>query len=275
MQAIATPRPAEVARMTGAEVRDSFLVSGLFEPGAVRLVLTGLDRMALGGAMPGPDSDLALPDPPEFGTRFFTERRELGLINIGDPGCVSAGGARFHLDRLDCLYIGSGQERVVFHAAESGQPVYYLLSCPAHRALAAKKTSPADSRTLQTGDEEHASRRRIVQCIHPDGVESCQLVMGYTELAPGSVWNTMPPHTHSRRSEIYFYFDLTDNIVVHLLGEPGHTRHLIVRDRQAALSPPWSIHSGVGTSSYRFIWGMAGENQEFGDMDPVSLEELK
>lgn len=210
------PRPREAARMTAAELREAFLLEGLFQPGGVRMFYTDMDRLIAAGIVP--QEEIRLTGDSMLGTAYFTERRELGLINLGGPGVVRVGGAAFEIGR--------------------------------------------------------ASRRRISRCIHPGGAASCQLVMGFTELEAGSVWNTMPPHTHSRRSEIYLYFDLGDGVVVHRMGEPSNTRHLIVRDREAVLSPPWSIHSGAGTRSYGFVWGMAGENQDFGDMDAVPAGRL-
>ena len=265
---VSTPRFEEAERMPPAGLRERFLVDGLFAAAAVRLVITDLDRMVLGGAVPEPD--LPLPPCEDFGTRYFQERRETGIINIGAPGAVRVGAQTYPLDSLDCLYVGAGEEDVAFLSGPAGGAAFYFLSCPAHRKYPTALVARAETQAQSVGDESHASRRTIHKCIHPGGAASCQLVMGFTELAPSSVWNTMPAHRHARRSEIYLYFDLGDALVVHLMGRPEATRHLIVRDRQAALSPPWSIHAGAGTASYRFIWGMAGENQDFGDMDAVA-----
>jgi len=272
MRFIYQPRPEEIDSMPAADLRRSFLLDALFEAGRLNLVYTSVDRMIVGGVMPA--GQMPLPSLPELGTASFTERREVGLINIGDPGAISAGGSRYELNRLDCLYVGLGDE-VVFEAPASGQPAYYLLSCPAHQRYPTRRVTPAEADAVEIGDERHASRRTIRKLIHPGGVRSCQLVMGITELAPNSVWNTMPPHLHSRRSEIYLYFDLGDELLVHLMGTPDRTRHLIVRDRQAVVSPEWSLHSGAGTACYRFIWGMAGENQTFSDIDPVPPQSLR
>jgi len=264
------PGPDAVDTMSSAELRARFLVSGRFEIGRLRLAFTDLDQLAIGGAVPL--DPLPLPACPELGTRYFTERREVGILNLGEPGAVSAGGRRYELDRLDCLYIGCGEENVQFEAGP-GRPVFYLASSPAHRKCPTVRLPRAGARAIDLGDEAHASRRRILQYICPGVVESCQLVMGITELAANSVWNTMPAHTHVRRSEIYLYFDF-DGLVVHLMGAPRRTRHLIVRPGEAVLSPSWSIHTGAGTASYRFAWAMAGENQDFADLDVVPADEL-
>ncbi|MBI4877864.1 MAG: 5-dehydro-4-deoxy-D-glucuronate isomerase [Acidobacteria bacterium] len=268
-----TPRAEDIERLPAAELAACFVIGDLFEPGEIRLALTDLDRFAVGGAVP--EGELALPPCPEFGTRYFTERRELGILNIGAEGSVRVGGESFALAPLDCLYVGTGEEKVVFASGSSGQAVFYFLSCPAHAQFPTARATKAQAAAVELGDEAHASKRWIRKYIHPQGVRSCQLTMGYTELAPGSVWNTMPAHTHARRSEIYFYFGLEDGMVVHLLGRPDRTRHVIARNRQAVLSPPWSVHAGAGTRSYSFVWGMAGENQDFADMDAVNGADLR
>lgn len=268
------PRPAELVRMNSEEIRDAFLLADLFTPDEFRITLTDADRLAGGGIIPA--SPIRLPAPSVFGTSYFTERRELGVFNIGSKGLVQADGERFELEQFDCLYIGAGTEEVVFEPAGGDPPVFYLVSCPAHRSYPARLIRRNEAECEQLGDTGHANCRRIRRYIHPNGAASCQLVMGMTELGPGGVWNTMPPHTHSRRSEIYLYFDVPENeMVLHLVGEPRETRHVVVRNRQAVLSPPWSLHSGVGTAPYRFIWAMAGENQVFADMDAVAVETLR
>jgi 4-deoxy-L-threo-5-hexosulose-uronate ketol-isomerase len=259
--------------MTVADLAESFLVGELFVPGELRLAVTGLDRLVAGGAVP--QGELTLAPCAEFGTRYFTERRELGVLNLGMPGAVHVGGEAYPLETLDGLYVGAGQPDVRFASGPAGQAVFYLLSCPAHCPHPTAKIARPEAETVVLGDERTSSKRCIRKYIHPGGARSCQLTMGYTELAPGSVWNTMPAHRHARRSEIYLYFDLEDGVVVHLMGEPGETRHLMVRDRQAVLSPAWSIHCGAGTRNYRFVWGMAGENQNFSDLDAVSCAELR
>jgi 4-deoxy-L-threo-5-hexosulose-uronate ketol-isomerase len=266
------PRAEDIERMPGAELRASFLVADLFAEGEFRIVPTELDRLVVGAVMPL--VDMSLPRVEEFGTPAFLERRELGIINIGAPGEVAVNGDVYRVDPLDCLYIGMGEREVTFRPLGSEPPAFYFLSCPAHRSYPVCKVSVGELKPIVLGDEKRASRRQLYRMIHPAGIASCQLVMGVTELCPGSVWNTMPPHTHSRRSEVYLYFGLGDEAVIHLFGRPESTRHLIVRDRQAVLSPAWSMHAGAGTAPYRFIWGMAGENQEFDDMDAAPVTGL-
>lgn len=266
------PGPDEAARLSTAELRAKFLVQGLFEPGKARLVLTDLDRLLIGGAIP--HDPIELPPHAELGTRFFNERRETGIINLGDAGVVEVSGREYPLDPLDCLYIGMGEETIRLRRGPEGQAVYYLASAPAHKSYPTTRLAARDAAATPIGDEFHAARRAIHKYICPGGVASCQLVMGFTQLEPNSVWNTMPAHTHTRRSEIYLYTELGNGMLVHLMGQPDETRHLIVRDREAVLSPPWSIHGGAGTNHYRFIWVMAGENQEFSDIDPLTLEQL-
>jgi len=255
--------------MTTAEVRQNLLIDGLFTKGAVELINTGLDRLIAGGIMP--DRELELPASKELASSYFTEHRELGIINIGDAGEVKVGSTTFSVGPLECLYVGAGQPDVVFRNVDGGQAAFYLLSAPAHRSCPTRMASLSDATILQIGSANNASRRKLVQYIHEDGIESCQLVMGFTSMEEGSVWNTWPPHTHLRRSEIYLYFGLGENLVIHLAGDPTESRHIVVRERQAVLSPPWSVHTGAGTGPYSFIWGMAGENRTFADMDAVSL----
>ena len=245
---------------------------GLFEPGKLNLVLTDLDRLVVGGVMPV--EPLALPACPEFGTLCFTERRELGIVNLAHQGNVRVGGQVYSLGYMDFLYIGTGNPDVVFESCGSVPACFYLLSAPAHRQYLVARLSRADVPSEAMGEAKNASRRHLHRCIHDGGIQSCQLVMGFTELEEASVWNTMPTHTHSRRSEVYLYTGLGEGMVLHLMGEPAATRHLIVRDREAVLSPSWSIHTGVGTNPYSFIWGMAGENKSYSDIDPVSLNDL-
>ena len=267
------PSPEETNTLGTEALRTRYLVTDLFQPGKLVAHYTDLDRMIIGGAMPQA-APLALPDCKETGTSFFLERRELGIINLGAPGTVRIGGKPYALATLDGLYVGLGERDVTFENGPSGQAAFYLVSTPAHAKHPTVAVARASVKTDPIGDVALANRRRIVKYIHPAGIKSCQLVMGFTEFEPGSVWNTMPSHTHSRRTEAYLYFDLADQLVVHLMGEPRATRHLIVRNREAVLSPSWSIHSGVGTGSYRFVWAMGGDNQTFDDMDRVPLSEL-
>ena len=268
------PSPEATNTLSTDELRSRFLIGGLFQPGQVTAHYTDLDRMIVGGVVPT-GSPLALPDAKETGTSYFLERREIGILNLGASGRVRIGGTVHELDSLDCLYIGLGEKEVTFENGSAGQAQFYFISTPAHAKHPTAMVRRADIRTDPIGDPAKANRRRINKLIHPDGVRSCQLVMGFTEFEPGSVWNTMPPHTHSRRTEIYLYFDVADNVVFHFMGEPHATRHLVVRDREAVLSPAWSIHCGAGTGAYRFVWAMGGDNQIFSDMDAAPIAELK
>ncbi len=273
MKILHPPHPSEIHRMTTDEMRRQFLLEDLFVPGEIRLVHTGLDRLIVGGAMPG--AELQLDSSRDLRSRFFHERRETGVINLGDPGEIVIDDEHLPIDRMGCVYIGMGAQDVWFRSCPGGQSIFYLLSCPAHRGFPARRARIEDAEVAEIGSSGNASSRKIYRYIHENGIESCQLVMGFTVLSPGNVWNTWPPHTHERRSEIYLYFDLGENIVMHFMGEAQGARHLVVRDRQAILSPPWSIHCGAGTGAYRFVWGMAGENQSFEDMDAVNLADLK
>ncbi len=255
-------------------LREKFLLTGLSKPGTITAHYTDLDRMIVGIAAPTGDP-LSLPDAKETGTSFFLERREIGILSIGSPGTVVADGKRFPLGTLDCLYVGRGVREVRFEKGPAGQAEFYFVSTPAHGDHPTRHVSRAEAEVEELGDSKLANRRRICRYIHQKGVKSCQLVMGFTEFEPGSVWNTMPPHTHGRRTEVYLYFDLGQQIVVHLLGEPKATRHVIVRDREVVLSPSWSIHAGAGTGNYRFCWAMGGDNQVFHDMDPAPISELR
>ncbi len=268
------PRPQDAALMNTAQLRETFLVADLFTPGKFRGVFTDLDRLAVGGVMPLKPIDL--PNHKETGRGFFLERREFGAINVGGPGVVRADGKTLPLDRLDCVYLPMGTKSVTFESNDAKEPArFYFLSCPAHAAHPIAVMKRSEATPVALGTQATANQRTIRKYIHMGGIPSCQLVMGYTELAEGSVWNTFPPHTHNRRTEIYFYFDLGDKVLVHLMGEPAETRHLFVQDSQVVLSPAWSIHSGCGTGNYCFIWGMAGENQTFDDMDGVKPADLR
>lgn len=266
------PRPEDVARLTTAELRSAFLVESLFASG--QTVFTDCDRLALAGFMP--IEPITLADAPQTGRAYFHEARESGVINVGGPGSIEVDGQRYPMANLDCLYIGMGSKSVRFLSDNVAKPAsFFFLSCPAHRAFPTTRATVADCNVLSLGTPESANVRKIHQFIHDGGIQSCQLVMGFTALAPGSVWNTFPPHTHLRRSEAYLYFDLTGPLVMHFMGEPTATRHLVMREKDAVLSPPWSIHSGCGAGAYKFIWGMAGENKAFADMDAVELKEMR
>jgi 4-deoxy-L-threo-5-hexosulose-uronate ketol-isomerase len=267
-----SPRPAEVSRMTTDELRRAFVIENVVSEGKLAWTFTDLDRMAVGGVRPGGKA-VALDNDPETGADFFLARRELGVINVGGRGSITVDGKKHDLANLDCIYIGMGAKNVSF---EGGEAKFFLLSCPAHQSFPTTVVRKDQLEGIALGAQATANQRKIYQYIHPAGIKSAQLVMGFTELAEGSVWNTMPPHTHSRRTEIYFYFDIKENhIVSHFLGAPDSSRHVFLHNEQAVLSPPWSIHCGCGTAAYKFIWAMAGENQVFDDMDKMGPLELK
>ncbi|RSK34575.1 5-dehydro-4-deoxy-D-glucuronate isomerase [Hymenobacter metallilatus] len=263
--------PRETAAMLTAERREHFLIENLFVAGEITLVYTHYDRMIVGGVAPGV-APVALPNPGELKATYFLERRELGILNIGQPGQITVDGTTYQLGHQDCLYVGRGSREVQF----SGKGArYYVLSAPAHHTYPTTRKTQAEATPVEMGTLETANQRTIYKYIYSEGIQSCQLVMGLTQLKPGSVWNTMPSHTHTRRMEAYLYFNLPENQrVLHLMGEPSETRPLWVSNEQAILSPPWSIHTGCGTSHYAFIWGMAGENLEYTDMDPVGIYDL-
>jgi 4-deoxy-L-threo-5-hexosulose-uronate ketol-isomerase len=272
----ATPDSVRYLSMSAADLQSAFVIGGLFRAGAVDLVLTDLDRAVFGTAVPT-DRPLELPVPAELRAAHFCDRRELGVLNVGGPGTVAVDGRSYDLAPQDGVYIGRGSQAIVFSSARPAEPArFYLLSYPAHAALPTTVVRQAEANEVHAGSDADANRRTIHQYIHEGGVRSCQLVMGFTELAAGSVWNTMPPHTHARRTEIYTYFDIpTGHRVLHLLGRPDETRHVWLSPGDAVLSPAWSIHSGVGTTHYRFIWGMGGENQTFADMDGAAIAALR
>jgi len=268
--------PAHAKTMDTETLRKEFLVSRVFSPDEVVLTYSHVDRVIVAGINPV-KKVLTLAGGKELGTDYFLERREMGVINIGGTGSVTVDGKTYELLHEDGLYIGMESREVQFSSANPENPAFfYCNSAPAHRKFPDKKIAIRDARPVEMGDDSTSNRRTIHQYLHPNVLETCQLSMGLTKLAPGNVWNTMPVHTHERRMEVYFYFDLDENsMVLHLMGEPQETRHLVVRNRQAVISPSWSIHSGVGTTRYSFIWGMAGENKVFTDMDHVDTEKLK
>jgi 4-deoxy-L-threo-5-hexosulose-uronate ketol-isomerase len=269
------PGPGEFSRMETAELRAAFLIEDLFVPGEIRMLCCQSDRAIIGAAVPGRKA-LALANPRELAAAYFTQRRELGVVNIGHQGIVRIGPNEIILDGREAVYIGRENPDIRFSSNDPANPAqFYFMSYPAHATYPCAKIDEARMESTECGSAAGANRRTIRKLIHPAGVASCQLTMGLTRLAEGSVWNTMPPHTHGRRSEIYLYFDLPkDGVVVHCMGKPQETRHIIVRDRQVVLSPSWSLHFGAGTTNYSFIWSMGGENQEFTDMDAVLMEEL-
>lgn len=270
------PHPDAARRMTTDELRAHFLVEDLFVPGALVLQLLDLDRVVLGGAVPTSEP-LSLEVPAALRAEYFCERRELGVLNIGGDGTVTVDGAAHAMKTFEVLYVGRGAQQVHFSSANAHEPArFYLVSYPAHATYPTRLVREADADVLELGTPETANRRTVRRYIHAGGVQSCQLVMGVTTLASGSVWNTMPTHTHFRRTEVYMYFGLPrEAMVVHLLGEPQDTRSLIVRDGDVALSPGWSIHAGCGTQAYSFCWAMGGENQDYADMQMVGMEEIR
>ncbi|MFZ9936870.1 MAG: 5-dehydro-4-deoxy-D-glucuronate isomerase [Luteolibacter sp.] len=269
------PRPQEVARMTTDEIREAFLLQELFHPDAFRGSFTDLDRMVVAGAMPA-RSAVVLPNHKESGRETFLERRELGAINTGGAGSVTVDGTVHTVEPLGCIYVGMGARDVRFASADPACPAkFFILSCPAHAAHPTVTATPEDANKVELGSPVTSNERVIRQYIHENGIQSCQLVMGFTELGVGSVWNTFPPHTHNRRCEVYHYFDIRDRVLAHFMGEPQATRHLFLRGDDTVLSPAWSIHSGCGQGSYKFIWGMAGENQKFTDMDAIDPLDLR
>lgn len=264
-----------MARMTTEEIRDAFLIRSLYPTGGFHGVFTDLDRMVVAGAMPT-QVPVELPNHRETGRGSFLERRELGAVNTGGSGRVTVDGTTHLVAPLGCVYIGMGAKEVAFLSDDPLHPAkFFILSCPAHAAYPVATASREEAHTVPLGSPATSNERVIRQYIHENGISSCQLVMGFTELGTGSVWNTFPPHTHHRRCEIYHYFDMDDRVLVHLMGEPAATRHLFVHTDDTVLSPAWSIHSGCGQGNYKFIWGMAGENQAFTDMDGIEPRDLR
>lgn len=267
--------PQSFERMNTSEIRAEFLIDNLFIPDEIKLVYLHIDRMIVGAAVPA-SRPLHLEAGTELKVNYFAERREIGVFNIGDQGSVTVDGQEYEMAHRDMLYIGQGSQEITFSSVDTTRPArFYIVSLPAHKQNPTTHASRDQANRLDLGSKEASNERTIFQYIHEGGVPSCQLVMGFTELAIGSVWNTMPAHTHERRSEVYLYFDLIDNnIVFHFMGKPQETRHLVVRDGQVAISPSWSIHAGAGTSNYCFVWAMGGENQAFSDMDPALLDNM-
>lgn len=266
----------ETKKMNTDELRKNFLIEGLMTEDEIKLVYSHYDRIIIGGAKPVNDV-LQLEADSELKAEYFLERREIGIINIGGSGVVAADGELYTLSKLDCMYVGKGVKSVTFKSDNPLDPaMFYLLSAPAHQAYPSKKLTKEEAMPTTIGDAFTANRRTIYKYIHSDGIQSAQLVMGLTVLDKGSVWNTMPCHTHTRRTEAYFYFDVPEGqAVCHLMGESQQTRHLVVQNSSAVISPPWSIHSGCGTANYGFIWGMAGENYTYTDMDAVAIIDLR
>jgi 4-deoxy-L-threo-5-hexosulose-uronate ketol-isomerase len=259
-----------------AGLRSNFLVTGIFKPGMITMTYSHVDRMIAGGITPAGEP-LALAATKELGTDYFLERREMGIINIGGPGSITVDGTRHAVDSRDGFYLSMGSKEVSFESKNPADPAkFYFNSAPAHRLCPTRLVTLAQAKHVEMGSAADCNKRVINQFIHPAVLETCQLVMGMTMFSEGSVWNTMPVHTHERRMEVYLYFDMpADRVVFHMMGKPDETRHIVVRNEEAVISPSWSIHCGVGTGAYTFIWGMAGENQTFTDMDGVPMGALK
>ncbi len=267
--------PEDIKMYTTEELRQECLIDPVFEAGNICSVYSHIDRIMVLGVCPT-SSALALEGGKELGSEYFLERREIGIINVGAAGTVTVDGTAYALNTQDALYIGKGAKEVSFASANANQPAkFYCNSAPAHHAYPTTHITIDKAKQVKMGSRKESNQRIIYQYVHPAVLQSCQLVMGLTILEPENVWNTMPCHTHERRMEVYFYFNLPDDAVVfHLMGEPSETRHIVVRNEQAVISPSYSIHSGVGTTNYTFIWGMVGENQTFTDMDAVPMKAL-
>lgn len=259
-----------------AGLREQFLIEDMFQAGQINLTYSHIDRIIVGGVVPTA-APVVLEGGKEIGVDFFLQRRELGVINIGDAGSVIVDGVTYEIAAREALYVGKGAQEIQFLSDNAEQPARFYLNCaPAHMAYPTRIITRDEASPETLGNQENCNVRTIYKYLHPAVLPTCQLLMGMTELAPGSLWNTMPCHTHERRMEVYLYFDMKDdNIAFHFMGQPQETRHIVVRNEQAVISPSWSIHSGVGTASYTFIWGMVGENQTFHDMDHVAMSDLK
>lgn len=272
--------PNDVKRYTTEELRREFLIENLYRPDQVVAVYSHVDRMVTLGCMPVKETvsiDKGIDVWANFGTRYFLERREVGMFNIGGDGSVTVDGTVYQLGYKDCLYITMGAKEVLFASRDSARPAkFYMVSAPAHCSYETRLLKLADAAKKPLGDAATSNKRVINQFIHPDVLKTCQLSMGMTVLESGSVWNTMPAHTHERRMEVYMYFEVPENeVVFHMMGQPQETRHLVMKNEQAVISPSWSIHAGAGTASYTFIWAMGGENQAFDDMDTIPTTQLK
>lgn len=266
--------PDDVKKYTTRELRKHFLIQNLFQSNTVTMVYSHVDRMITGGVIPV--QEVQLEAEAGMGVDYFLERRELGMINIGGAGIVTVDGTQYPLNPTDGLYIGQGAKKIIFSSVDAGHPgKFYFNSAPAHKSYPTVKIERRTIEPNHLGSISSSNERNIYKYIHLQGVKSCQLVMGMTALEPGNMWNSMPCHTHNRRMEVYLYFNLpADAIIMHYMGEPTETRHIVMKNEEAVISPSWSIHAGVGTHNYTFIWGMAGENQIFDDMDQVATQDI-
>ena len=269
------PDPIRFEIMDTTEIRENFLIEDVYKPGEINLVYSDIDRVIVGGAVPLGEA-LNLEAGKELKAEYFAERREIGIINIGGDGSITVDGETYSMDKLDALYIGRGSREIKFSSVNANDPArYYIISYPAHASFPTTHAPLSEAEPIHLGSSKECNERTIYKYIHPGGIKSSQLVMGCTIMEEGSVWNTMPAHTHGRRSEVYMYFNMDDKaLVFHFMGQPDETRHFVVRDGQAVLSPSWSIHSGVGTTNYTFVWAMGGENQDFSDMNGIAVENM-
>ncbi len=268
--------PKDMKHYTTDRLREEFHISGLFTKDNIKMVYSHIDRIITAGIMPV-DTELKLTGGKELASDYFLERREMGCINIGGKGIVTVDGVDYEMNPRDGIYIGMGNKEVSFKCVDKAEPPkFYVSSCPAHASYPIVKIDITKAKKVPCGSVEDCNKRVINQYIHPEVIKSCQLAMGLTQLEPGSNWNTMPSHTHDRRMEVYMYLDMGENdAVFHMMGEPNETRHIIMHNEEAVISPSWSIHSGVGTKAYSFIWAMCGENQEFTDMDFIETKDLR
>lgn len=266
----------ETKKLDTELLRQNFLVGKLFQVDKISVTYSHFDRMIIGGVMPVKKS-VTLTNPSELRAEYFLERRELGIINIGGKGEVLVDGKKYGLKYLDCLYVGKGAKKIVFSSTDKKLPAkYYLLSAPAHHVYPTTKFTKEQASPVALGDASTSNKRVVYKYIHKEGIQSCQLVMGLTVLESGSVWNSVPPHTHTRRMEVYLYFNLdAAHRLFHFMGDPQETRHIVMANDEAVISPPWGMHFGCGTSNYAFIWGMAGENLDYTDMDSVPISTIK
>lgn len=268
--------PEETKGMDSQKLIENFLIQDLMVTDKIKMVYTHYDRLIIGGAIPSTKS-ITLGNHPELRAEYFLERREMGIINVGGKGTVTADGVKYELESKSCLYIGKGTKKINFSSASEKTPsIFYMISAPAHTKYPNMMYTKEQASPVELGTLETSNKRTVYKYIHLDGIKSCQIVMGLTILATGSVWNSVPPHTHTRRMEAYYYFDLpTGQRLFHFMGNPMETRHLVIKNNDAVISPPWSTHFGCGTSNYGFIWGMAGENLVYSDMDPAPVDTLK
>jgi 4-deoxy-L-threo-5-hexosulose-uronate ketol-isomerase len=268
--------PKEVKGMSTEELRSNFLVQQMMQADSLSLVYSHYDRIIVGGVKPV-EKTVSLQNETELRADYFLQRRELGIINVGGAGVVEADGVTYDLNKLDALYLGKGTQSITFASKSKEDPAsFFLMSATAHHSYPNTKMTKEEAAPVNMGETATANKRTIYKYIHLDGIQSCQLVMGLTVLNEGSVWNSVPPHTHTRRTEVYFYFDLPEqHRIFHLMGEPTETRHLVMANHEAVISPPWSVHCGPGSTNYGFIWAMAGENLTFTDMDPVAIADMR